>query len=205
MKKIYKVGKIIGHGGYGCVFDLGKRDNKQFVGKMHFYNDEPMYTEYGYNQKEFMSIQKKILSFDPDEKYFITTTDIIRIDAKDVSECIQTGKEIFKKRGSVFKPEKFYDVFVQKKVKSVTNPLKWNLAQVQHAIEGLRLLHANGLVHNDIAKQNFGISNGMPVYIDCDGVSILQKPRVRFNNKKYFLDLNQTAEKDWNALKDIFW
>lgn len=185
-------GKILGKGGYGCVVAL----DDSTVGKINFGNF-PMYKEFGIESlQQFMNIQQQIYKADPEEKYFITTRGIIEMQSNDpkIIECIEYDKN----------PPDVYQVFVQTRV-SISPPLEdWTKDQVQHAIDGLFLLHRHGFVHNDVSKRNFGFKNGMPVYIDMDGASEMKPERVRFNKGKYFVDLNETSTFDFQQLQKSF-
>jgi hypothetical protein len=187
---------VIGYGGYGCVFEIGF-ENK--VGKMNFGN-KAMYTEHGTTLGEFMKIQADIFSIDPSEQYFITTTNVVKMQATDpiISHCLK----IEARSGKPDRKQE-YDVFIQTRVSPALDINEWNYEQVNHAINGLNLLHSRGFVHGDVHRNNFGFKNDLPVYIDMDSATHANHPRVN-NRGTFFVDLNETAQKDFNQLKDVF-
>ena len=193
---------VIGHGGYGCVFEIGSEEQ---VGKMNFGN-EAMFTEHGITLGEFMKIQADIFSIDPSEQYFITTTNVVKMQATDprILHCLKIEEDQSKTRSNKPERKQEYDVFIQTRVSPALDINEWNYEQVNHAINGLNLLHSRGFIHGDVQKNNFGFKNGLPVYIDMDSATHANYPRVRSNRGTFFLDLNETAQKDFNQLKDAF-
>ena len=186
-------GSIVGVGGYGCVFNVGKtKSGESWVGKMNF-NNTSLLNEFGVDIETFKIIQSKIFKSDPDNKYFITTRKVLQLnrDHALLKECLKLEKG----KGS----EK-YDIFLQKRVESSPPIQEWNKRQVQHAIDGLKLLHSIGIVHNDVGEKNFGFLNNLPVYIDMDSASFSKPVRVRENRGIFFPDFNETPEFDFKQL-----
>jgi hypothetical protein len=185
-------GEILGKGGYGCVIVLDEKT----VGKIN-YGNRPMYTEFGITSvDEFMSIQTEIFKLDPLENYFITTRKIIEIASNDlrIKDCVENDKN----------PPTKYDVYIQSRVLKPPPVSDWTSNQVQHAIDGLYMLHKNGYVHNDVSFNNFGFHNNMPVYIDMDGGSRSKPVRVRNVRGKCVVDLNETHAFDFQQLQKVF-
>ena len=191
--KLLQGGEIIGKGGYGCVVGLDKKT----VAKIN-YGNQPMYEEFGIESLEqFMGIQSSIFKIDPTEKYIITTREILRIPSNDlrIKECVKYDKN----------PQEIYDVYIQTRVITPPPIKEWSASQIQHAIDGLYLLHKNGFVHNDVSLNNFGFFNDMPVFIDMDGASVLKPVRIRNSKKKGLtIDLNETSVFDFQQLNKVF-
>ena len=195
---------ILGRGGNGCVFTLGRNsfDNHEYVGKMKYSNIHTWSDGQLQDLSEFMNIQNKIFASDPDERYFITTRDIVKMKVYDdqIREC-----NMMKPRRKVGRPDpEDYDIFVQRRVNVAPDPSTWSKTQADHALQGLFLLHSLGFVHGDIAFKNFGFLNGNPVYIDMDSVMYAKRPSIRERDGRSVIELDDTAEKDIFDLSDMF-
>ena len=102
-------GDVIGTGGYGCVFYFGKN----YVGKINIF-DSPMSDEYGIeNTEQFKAIQNRILTIDPEQRYFIPTKYIIKMKSTDtrLSKCLKILRTY-----KYFKPRYSYDVLLHERV-----------------------------------------------------------------------------------------
>jgi hypothetical protein len=187
---------VIASGGYGCTI----RIDETTVGKILF--SDPIWKEYDENatDDDFMRVQTSIRALDPDETYFITIRDIRYLPYDAVKDCVDNWlarmKDFRRKREEPrVRAQKQFPVYIQTAVDSDVHPETWTFEDFDHALTGLKRLHAHDLTHNDVHKGNFGMHNGHPVYLDMDS-AWYARPLEIVRNRRYFFPLYNTVVED---------
>jgi len=199
-------GAVVATGGYGCVFTYMHKTLGDCVGKVNFI--EPMWMENeDASPEKFRAIQNKIFRLDPKENYFITVRDIVKFSSthQDILKCLKDYNERWEGRNIKFKKEQILDAYIQRRVDPAPPISECTPEQKEPALNGMKLLHANNLCHNDIALQNFGFRNGLPVYIDMDGAWEDKELTLSSRrNGRITLSTFGTKYVDVDALKRVF-
>jgi len=200
---------IIGTGGYGCVFSVGFKNGIEYVGKMNFNND-PIWTEQigkipNLNVNTFLQMQKAIFAGDPEEKYYITTREVLQMSGQDINIQNCNSLKIQKNDRRNIKLLDTYDVYIQRRVDPSPPISKWTVSQIQHALDGILLLHSLGFAHNDIGQHNYGFLHGNPVLIDMDSALPKRNPYLRIATRKNIpiVDFEYTEVRDMNSFDDM--
>lgn len=189
---------VLGSGNYGCVFSISDDE----VIKVFF--EQPPWAKTYEEGKEFARVQKAILAIDPENKYFVPTKKTIKLNLEDYPTITECWKQYLNRMDSTFKPleKKFFVGEIQTRAVP-TNPRTWDDAQWQHVLDGLNLLHSNNFIHGDISEENFGLRNGMPVFIDMDFAASADNTLVYDTSRPKYLALKKTLFDDIKSFEYV--
>lgn len=148
-KEETKTSMIIGDGAYGTVYKPPLMVCDDTINILYRSCDK--YVMKTSNLKEDMKLHAKLRNIDPDQKYFIRLLDVVSLE-KDVSSGYKYGYYMLYGGTTLYAVMMYTAERYCDKIKYV------NFVKICNSlINGLKLLHDNGLVHGDIHSKNIVI------------------------------------------------
>lgn len=199
----YKNIKILGVGNSACVYSVGDLAFKVNIITPTWKRDEE--SSNPRTSQEFFDLQKKIKEKDPEQQYFCPILDIKRMDSKypPIQQCLQKFNQRQISIGRPIKNPSEVEVYMQRKVSSAPPINLWSREQLEHALQGLFLLHNLDICHTDIHIGNYGLHRNLPVLIDMDSAWYAKPLKVGGHRGSLTIKTKGTKYEDLKQFKNM--
>jgi hypothetical protein len=199
----YKNVQILGVGNSACVYSVGDLAFKVNFITPTWKRDEDLLHKR--DSQEFMNLQKKILDMDPFQQYFCPILDIKTMDSEypPIQQCLQKFNERQIIMGRPIQTPSEVEIYIQKKVIKAPPLQQWSKEQLEHALQGLFLLHKHDICHTDIHIGNYGLHRNLPVLIDMDSAWYAKPFKVGGHRGSLTIKTKGTKYEDLKQFKNM--